>query len=232
MTASILFEERLEIPLDIGSLAEFRRWALSDDFPDQGRIDFLQGRIELDMSPEDLYTHGKAKTTLVAVLERRVTEGDLGDLFVDRTRVSCPEADCSSEPDLVLVSNESLDRGRVRLVPKSTGEPDRYVELEGPPDLIVEIVSDASVGKDTQRLPEAYYRAGVSEMWLIDARGPRLVFQILRPGPGRFEPSPVDAEGFQLSRVLGRRYRLERSRNRHGRLQYTLHEAQPSGETP
>jgi Uma2 family endonuclease len=58
-----------------------------------------------------------------------------------------------------------LDSGRARFVPKAGAEPGRYVEVEGPPDLIVEIVSDASVAQDTHRLPEAYVRAGVTEFW-------------------------------------------------------------------
>ena len=66
-------------------------------------------------------------------------------------RVSCPDADLSAEPDVVYVSDDALDSGRVRLVQSATGEPDSYVELEGAPDLVVEIVSDNSVAKDTQR---------------------------------------------------------------------------------
>jgi Uma2 family endonuclease len=54
------------------------------------------------------------------------------------------------------------------LVPKAGAEPGRYIDVEGPPDLIVEIVSDTSVAKDTRRLPEAYFRAGVAEFWLAD----------------------------------------------------------------
>ena len=41
MATSVIFEERVEIPLTIRSLAEFRRWAVSDDFPETGRIDYL-----------------------------------------------------------------------------------------------------------------------------------------------------------------------------------------------
>lgn len=41
-------------------------------------------------------------------------------------------------------------------VPAASGAADRYVELRGGPDLVVEIVGDASVGKDRNRLPELY----------------------------------------------------------------------------
>jgi hypothetical protein len=53
MASSVIFEERVEIPY-FHSLAEFRAWALSDDFPERGRIDYIDGRIEVDMSPENL----------------------------------------------------------------------------------------------------------------------------------------------------------------------------------
>jgi len=35
MAGLVIFEERVEIPMGVRSLAEFRRWALSDDFPKQ-----------------------------------------------------------------------------------------------------------------------------------------------------------------------------------------------------
>lgn len=209
--ASVIFEEKLEIPMSVCSLAEFRRWAHSEAFPQQGRIDFVSGRIEVDMSPEDLHTHGKLKAEVFGVLWNRIKRLELGEIYTDSTRVSCPEAGLSAEPDVVFVSEATLDAGRVRLVPKPAGGPDRYLELEGPPDLIVEIVSDASVGKDTVRLPEAYYRAGVPEFWLIDVRKEPLFFRIHHRGPAAYEPVAIDADGYQRSSVFNARYRLTRT---------------------
>jgi hypothetical protein len=48
--------KELEVPL-VRSLGEFRAWAASASFPTHGRIDYISGDIEVDMSPEDLYTH-------------------------------------------------------------------------------------------------------------------------------------------------------------------------------
>jgi Uma2 family endonuclease len=227
MAVTLVFEEQIEVPMDLRCLADFRRWATSDDFPERGRIDYIAGRIDIDMSPEDLHTHGKLKTELVIVLGRRVKQAGLGELYTDRARVSCPEADLSAEPDVVFVSESSLDSGRVRLVPKTGGGADRYVELEGPPDLIVEIVSDASVRIDTERLPAAYHRAGVTEFWLIDARREDLLFCIHHRGQSQYEPADTDADGYQYSTVLDRRYRLDRSRNPKGRIVFDLRERGP-----
>jgi Uma2 family endonuclease len=224
MATTLRIEDQVEIPMDFHGLADFRRWAVSETFPERGRIDYLAGSIEVDMSPEDLHTHGILKTELSGVLWQRIKQDDLGELYSDRTRVSCPDADLSVEPDLVLVTNESLDSGRVRLVPRASGGEDRYIELEGPPDLIVEIVSDASVRKDTERLPEFYCRAGVREFWLVDARRAELVFRIHHHGPSAYQPAPTAPDGAQYSAVLNRWYQLHRTRNRHGRIAFELQE--------
>ena len=223
MVTAILIQDELEIPA-IRGLDGFRGWAMSDRFPDTGRIDFIAGCVEVDMSPEELDTHGKPKVELIRVLANRVQQRDLGELYTDRTRVSHPEADLSVEPDLVFVANESLDSGRVRLVPKAGKEGDRYIELEGSPDLIVEIVSDSSVRKDTKRLPRSYWRAAVREFWLVDVRGEEAFFRIHYRGPAKYDAAPMDDDSDQYSTVFGVWFRLDRSRNTRGRWQYTLRE--------
>jgi Uma2 family endonuclease len=125
---------------------------------------------------------------------------------------------------VVFVSEASLNLGRVRLIPRAGGGPDRFLELEGSPDLIVEIVSDSSVVKDTQRLPQAYYAAGVAEFWLLDARASDLLFRIHRRGATAYEPADRDPEGYQYSTVLAAWYRLDRSRNEFGRICFDLRE--------
>ena len=222
MATSVIIEEQVEIPLDIRSLDDFRRWALSDGFPERGRIDFVSGKIEVDMSPEDLFCHGTLKVAIAAKLFERIEREDLGHLLTDRTRVSVPAANLSVEPDVLFLSHQSLDTGRVRLVPKSGGEPGRYVEVEGPPDLIVEIVSDSSVTKDTQRLPAAYAVAGVPEFWLADARKEPVVFRIHHLVEGAYRPAQADAEGYLRSNVLACRFRLDAGRDARGHWKFKL----------
>jgi Uma2 family endonuclease len=222
--ATVIFEEQLEIPADVRSLADFRRWALSDEFPEKGRIDFITGRIEVDMAPEDLFCHGTLKSEIAAVIQYRVKRGRLGHLFIDSTRVCSPQADFSVEPDIVFLSHEALQSDRARLIGKAGGQRGRYVEVEGAPDLIVEIVSDTSVIKDTRRLPAAYFRAGVREFWLVDARGKDVLFTIHRPGPNGYEPVDRDSEGFQSSAVFGCSYRLDAARDAQGNWEFDLRE--------
>ena len=117
------------------------------------------------MSPENLFFHGTLKGEIYAMLLDCVKKQELGYLFTDRTRITCVDAGVSAEPDIVLLSDDAIDSGRVALVPKSSGEEGHFIEIEGPPDLIVEIVSDSSEKKDTQRLPSALKLSPSSLAW-------------------------------------------------------------------
>ncbi len=215
----------IEIPPGIRTLADFRTWALSDSFPQRGRIDYIQGCIEVDMSPEDFFMHGTPKTEIIAVLAYRNRQLKLGYLLSNRTRVSNVSANLSAEPDVIFFAKETLASGNARLVPKVTDEDDRYVEVEGMADLVVEIVSDSSENKDLHRLPREYFAAGVREFWLIDVRPADLRFQIHSRGNKHFEPVAVNDDGFQASSVMQCRYRFERSRDESNYPQYTLIES-------
>jgi Uma2 family endonuclease len=217
----VLLDQGLEIPT-IRNLAEFRRWALSDAFPQRGRIDYLDGRIEVDMSPEDVFTHGTLKSEIARAITRRVDELDLGHTLISDTRVSSAPADLSAEPDIIVLTHQALDEGRVRLIPKASGEPDRFVEVEGGPDLVVEIVSDSSEQKDLRRLPSAYFKAGVHELWLLDARGAEVRFGIHHRAEESFQTAAADDAGYQPSPVLQARLRIVRTRHARGHWTYRL----------
>jgi Uma2 family endonuclease len=223
--AAVIFQDALEIPVSALSLEGFRCWAHSTDFPERGRIDFLAGSVEVDMSPDDLFTHGEPKGAIAVALGALVNDGDLGHLFIDRTRFSSASAGLSVEPDLAVVLWDSVRQGRARWVPAASQEPDRYVEIEGALDLAVEIVSDSSVQKDTRRLPVLYARAGVSELWLVDARGPEITFQIGCLEEGSYTRAPADSQGWACSRVLAARFRLTRHRTQIGTWRYRLESA-------
>ena len=51
--------------------------------------------------------------------------------------------------------------------------------------MVSEVVSDSSVEKDFEELPEQYARTGISEFWRVDARV-ELQFEILRQVDGQF----------------------------------------------
>ncbi|REJ95492.1 MAG: Uma2 family endonuclease [Planctomycetota bacterium] len=223
---SVLIQEGLEIPLWIANLDDFRRWTHSEDFPEQGRIDYVDGRIEVDTMVEDPFLYGTPKVEIARVIANRVKQQDLGDVFIDATRVACPAAGLSVEPDLIFVSHSSIKSGRVTLVDSPSGKPGSYIEILGPPDLVLEVVSNSSVQKDTVRLLDDYHKAGVPEYWLVDARAEdQLSFAIWTWHENGFEQSPTDQDGYQRSEVLNASYRFERTRRPDGRWTYDLLES-------
>lgn len=217
------FADSVHIPRQARDLTGFRAWAVSPRFPERGRIDFLAGDLEVDMSPEELYTHGLSKTEIATALQLLVAHRELGHVYVDRARISSPAANFSVEPDVVVVFWQTLDEGRVREIPGSPRKrAGRFVEMEGAPDLVVEVVSDSSAHKDLVRLPPFYAAAGVPELWLADARQEPIRFEIQRLGPDGYEQVEPDAEGWTRSPRLDLRFRLVRREVRPGRWIYRL----------
>ncbi len=213
------------IPAEAHSFAGFRRWSQSGDFPERGRIDYLAGKIDFDMSPEDAYTHGAVKTAVAAELHLLIGKTGLGTVYVDSMRVASAAAKLSAEPDVLAVLWSSLEEDRVREVQAASQAAGRIIEFEGAPDLIVEIVSDSSVHKDTKRLPPLYAAAGVPELWLIDARGDAVRFAIHQLAGHAYRSLPPDSAGWILSPLLDRRVRLTRSLTPLSRWAYELEHA-------
>ncbi len=227
--AAVILEGEVRIPETVHRFEFFRQWTRSDEFPEQGRIDYLEGDLEVDLSPEDLYTHGVVKTAIAAELHALVVTPGRGNVFIDRTRVIAPKTGLSAEPDLVAVTWERLQGGMVREVPAAGKGPGRFIELEGAPDLVIEIVSDSSVEKDFRRLPRLFARSGIPELWIVDARSEDLVFRIHALGDSRYHALRPDREGWLTSPFLGRRVRLIRRLNAYSRWEYRL-EHQPPAE--
>jgi len=208
---AIILEENLRIPEDAFTFEGFQRWIDSGEFPETGRIDYLEGDVEVDMSPENLFSHGTPKTAISSKLHVLVAEAELGYVFSDSTRLKSRFADLSVEPDVVVVLRETLKAGKVRWSPASRRKsPSSYSGLDGAADLVVEVVSDGSVKKDTERLPPLYAQAGIPELWLVDARDEELQFEIQTLQAGRYETVRQDPEGWSHSPGLGRSFRLIR----------------------
>jgi Uma2 family endonuclease len=215
-------DERVEVPSSVFDHTGFRRWATSDLLPDDVRVSYANGEVLLEMSRPALETHSKVKGELTSVLVQLVKVEDRGETYPDRALLTNEAAELSTEPDFVFVSWSAFDAGRVRLVPKAN-RPDDFIEIEGTPDLVIEVVSDSSKRKDTELLRAAYARAGVPEYWLVDARSASLSFVILHLSAAgtSYEQAVADGEP-QPSKVLERSFSLHRARNRIGRWSYTL----------
>jgi Uma2 family endonuclease len=214
----ILFEESIRIPPGLEDLEAFSHWARSDDFPEHGRFAYLRGEIWVDLSMEQAFTHNQVKAKYSGMLIPLVETDDLGYFFCDGMLLSIPEVDLSTIPDGFFVTFAALREGRVRLLEGAEGG---YIELVGTPDMVLEVVSKNSVRKDTKVLRELYWEAGITEYWLVDARGPAPRFDLLRRG-ARGYTATRPRDGWLHSHVFGRAFRFTQETDPLGHPRYTL----------
>ncbi|MBE7551908.1 MAG: Uma2 family endonuclease [Anaerolineales bacterium] len=140
--------DRKAPPVGKVTFEEFLAWADEDTF-----AEWEDG--EVIMASPASRRHQDLNVWLASVLSIFVRQRKLGWLtsapFLTRLRVT----DQGREPDLVFLKTEHLDRLQ-----------ETY--LEGPADLVVEIVSLESVSRDRGRKFVEYESEGIPEYWLID----------------------------------------------------------------
>jgi Uma2 family endonuclease len=202
----IVLDNRLRVPGEVVDLESFRAWMHSDDYPERVRYSWLDGTLWIDRTMEQLYTHNQVKTEIAAVLHALAWQQSQGRYCGDGMRLSHPGANLSTEPDGLFFSYEAISSGRIQRV---AGRTAGVTELEGTPEMVLEVVSESSVQKDMVTLPDRYHRAGVQEFWRVDARTPDLVFEILVRQPGGWAAAPL-VQGWLLSQVFGHCFRLVR----------------------
>ncbi len=203
---TVIYEEgeKVSIPIWVADLASFRRWAASDDFPESGRIWWLQGEVCADMSKQQIFSHVMVKTRIAAVLSMFAEKYDRGLFFGDGVFFVNEEADIAGVPDSVFISNETLESRTAQFV---EGADSGYTELVGSPDMVLEVVSKSSVEKDTVLLKHAYWQAGVREYWLVDARNEPVQFDLYRHTP-RGYVATRGKDGWLKSNVYGKSFRV------------------------
>ncbi|MHB1424444.1 MAG: Uma2 family endonuclease [Gemmataceae bacterium] len=217
MVTFVIESDRVSVPEWVMDLDSFRRWADSEEFPETGRICYLKGEVWVDMSKEQLFTHIAVKTEIAAILGQLVKAARMGLFFGEGAFLSNVEANFAVVPDAVFVSHAAR-RDRVRLL---EGKKGGFVEMEGAPDMVLEVISDSSVHKDKQRLRLDYWTSGVREYWLVDARKEPLVFDILRHTAKGYRTTPKK-DGWIKSNVFGKSFRLTCRTSEQGDPEYTL----------
>ena len=192
------------VPGTVTDLASFRDWMLSDAFPEKLRVAFLDGTVWVDPSMEQWLTHNQIKGEVNTVLGVLLKETARGRYTPDGMVLSNTSVDLMTIPDGLYASFETLRAGRLRRVPsvRNVG----VVELEGTPDMVLEVVSESSVDKDTVTLPPLYQAAGIAEFWRIDARG-ELRFEIFRLSDAGYEGTQLP-DGWWRSAVFAKEFRL------------------------
>jgi Uma2 family endonuclease len=208
----------LQIPPWVTDLQAFRRWTDQADFPETGNIWWLRAGVWADMSQEQIYTHNDVKGEIYSVLKAVAKANDIGRMFIDGLLLTNEEAAISGNPDATFISHEGLAEGRVVVV---EGKIAGWTEVQGSPDMVLEVLSDSSEEKDLIILREDYFTAGIREYWLADARKSPLSLDILRRNSKGFVHTRRNG-GWVKSAVFGKSFRLSEGKDRSGFPIYTL----------
>ena len=119
---------------------------------DDKRYEIIGGRLVVAPAPRP--RHQRVSRNLEFALWNYVRSKDLGEVFDAPIDVVLGEK-FVFQPDIVFVSREQeeiIDEDRA---------------IFGPPDLVVEVVSPSTLGRDTLEKKEAYEKFGVKEFWLV-----------------------------------------------------------------
>lgn len=128
------------------SYEEFLEWADEDTL-----AEWVNG--EIMMSSPASYWHQNVVDFLVTVLRIYVETRRLGIICSSPFQMKLKPA--GREPDLIFLARQHLDRLK-------------KTYLDGPADLVIEIVSPESVARDRGEKFYEYEAGGVREYWLID----------------------------------------------------------------
>jgi len=156
---------------------EFLAWADEDTL-----AEWVDGKIVMT-SPASR-RHQTIADFLTSVMRSFVEQHDLGVVLSAPFQMKLAHG---REPDLLFIAADHLDRLQ-------------EIFLDGPADLVVEIVSPESIGRDRGDKFYEYAQGGVPEYWLLDPEMAWAEFYLLESG--RYRLAFAGQEGDYRSQVL------------------------------
>jgi Uma2 family endonuclease len=152
-------------------------WDDLKDLPeDAGRTEIVDGDLVVSPTPSD--RHQEISTALAVKIYPFVKRHKLGKFYGAPLHIVLADH-VNFEPDLCFLATENLHRLQSPVI-------------AGPPDLIIEIISESNRTHDTVVKFQNYERYGVAEYWLVDPRENRITVWWLQQGAyvslGAFAP--------------------------------------------
>lgn len=152
----------------------------------EGHYEYVNGKA-IEMSPIS-EEHSDISCFVGAILRLFAEQGRGGRVLGDPYVMKPVAAEPGRAPDVMFVGSEHLDRIKP-------------THLEGPADLVVEVVSPESRVRDRGDKFYEYEQAGVREYWIIDSDRKRAEFYRLG-GDGAYEAAQPTADGRYESAVI------------------------------
>lgn len=119
--------------------------------PDDKRFELIIG--DLIMTPSPVPKHQTISKRIEFMLEEFVVENNLGEVFYAPCDIHLDD-DNVVQPDILFISKE-----RINII----GEKN----IQGAPDLAIEILSDTSAYRDMVLKKKLYAKFGVHEYWIV-----------------------------------------------------------------
>jgi Uma2 family endonuclease len=160
---------------------EFLAWADEDTW-----AEWVDGEV-IVLTPASR-RHQDLTSFLAALLRIFVEVHQLGMVLFAPFQMKIGPDLSGREPDILFIAREHLNRLH-------------NVYVDGPADLVVEIISRDSRARDRGEKFYEYEQGGVREYWLLDYLRRQAEFYQLGPD-GIYHVVPVDAEGTYHSAVL------------------------------
>jgi len=180
-----------------GALTYRDLWCTPED---GNRYEIIEG--EVYVTPPPLTVHQRVSRNLSRILDRHVTENDLGEVLYAPVGVVL-EKPSGVQPDVIFIGKDRLSILQEKAV-------------FGAPDLVVEVLSVSTAGRDRGLKKDLYARTGVRHYWLLDPR--KQVLQAFRldaggyvreaecAGTGTFRPSLFRGLSIRLADVWAKRH--------------------------
>jgi Uma2 family endonuclease len=156
------------------------------DSYDEVHAEWVDGKVIPMSPPSD--QHQDLSGFLTALLRLFVEAKQLGVIRPAPFQMKMEGRRSGREPDILFVAREHLDRMKKNY-------------LDGAADMVVEIVSPESFGRDRGDKFYEYEQGGVREYWLIDPIRKRAEFYHLEDD-GLYRPATIGVDGTFRSRVL------------------------------
>ncbi len=146
---------------------------------DRNRREILEG--DLYVTPAPSPRHQRVVANLSILLEGYLSQHHAGKLYPSPIDVVLSQINVV-QPDLVVVTTE-----RLHIVTTTS--------IQGPPDLVIEVLSPSTAPVDRGRKLETYARFGVPEYWIVDPDLQALEIYNLHEGAYELVPSRADPRG-------------------------------------
>ena len=165
------------------SIIEKKRYTYDDYLktPDDKRYELIEG--ELYMTPSPITNHQRISRKIEFLLEKFVTENELGEIFDAPYDVYFDDENVV-QPDILFISKDRLN---------IIGDKN----LQGAPDLVIEILSESNAYRDLIQKKKLYSKHGVKEYWIVV------------PGEKTIDIHILKDKAYQLYQTLGEDETLE-----------------------